>query len=350
MKNLNEIISETAAEQFSKILQDAITDYSENKETMPVKDWLHGYLNRELTERSAEEIQSICGEIIGTVNRHNEKIKLMNEALANGKSAENWFVNDVMSSGGSPGVIAKETIACDAALNVIIGNAEQLDIENIPESEWADEKWNTYRLKEVILETVSDAAEAAMKNISDDLTSEIYQHVSQSVAANKELKDPLLDPADSGLKAAAAGAVRAAADKSIIAELPKETETDVITEVASLAVENANVLAQIGNGKLSSSEGLAKIKNNYIATIAGMFGEERGAAIGALIGAMFGPVGTAVGGFIGKVLGRFAGEKLAEAAPAIFDKMRCMAKIAAEKTSNTAAGIGKKILDFFKQF
>lgn len=358
MKNLTEvteIISEAAAEEFAEILQDAITDYSENKDTMPLKDWLRGYLDNELTERSAEEIQSVCDEIIGTIDRHNEKIASMNKAVAGGVSAENWFTTDVMSSGGSPGEIAKEAVACDAALNGIFEDSENSDaaaeIEKIPESEWADEKWNSYRLKDALRETASDAAKVAVKNLADDLTSKIYQHGFKSVVTDKELfTDSLLFAADGGLKVATAGAVRVAADKSIIAKLPKETKTDVVAEIAGLAVENVKVLEQIGNGEIGSVEGLAKIKNNSVATVAGMFGQEQGASIGASIGATFGPPGMAVGGFVGGVVGRFVGEKLGEAAPAIVEKVCFVAKAAVSTVANVAANIGNKVLNFFRQF
>lgn len=351
LTEVTEIISETAAEQFSEILQDAITDYADNKETMPIKDWLRGYLDKELTERSAEEIQSVCDEIINTIDRHNEKINSMNKAVENGESAENWFTDDVMSSGSSPGKIAKEAVACDAALNGIIEDAEEIDIEKIPESEWADEKWNTYRLKDAVRETASDAAKVAIQNLSDDLTSKIYQHGFKSVVTNKELlTDSLLFAADSGLKVATAGAVRVAADKSIIAKLPKETKTDVVAEIAGLAVENVKVLEQIGNGEISSVEGVAKIKNNSVATVAGMFGQEQGASIGASIGGTFGPAGMAVGGFVGGVVGKFVGEKLAEAAPVIVEKVCSVAKAAVGTVVNAAANVANKVFNFFKQF
>lgn len=353
-----DILSQEAAEQLAEILSDAITDYTEKQADMSVGDWLKGYLNDRLTERAPEEIQSICDEIISTIDRHNEKIDSMNKAAASGISAENWFTTEVMSSGGSPGEIAKEAVACDAALNDISNSfegeedqAETVEIENIPESEWADEKWNSYRLKDALRETASDAAKVALKNLSDDLTSKIYQHGFKSVVTNKELlTDSLLYAADGGLKVATAGAVRVAADKSIIAKLPKETKTDVIADIAGLAIENAKVLEQIGNGEISAVEGVAKMKNNSVATVAGMFGQEKGASIGASIGATFGPAGMAVGGFVGGTVGRFVGEKLGAAAPVIVDKVCSVAKAAFSTVVNTVASVGNKVLNFFMQF
>lgn len=354
MTEVTEIISEAAAEEFSEILQDAIGDYAENKDTMSLNDWLRGYLDRELTERSAEEVQSICGEIIDTIDKHNEKIDSMRKAEANGVSAENWFTTDVMSSGEAPGELGKKAAYCDAALNnVFAGEEDQVDlseIENIPESEWSDEKWNSYRLKDALRETASDAAKAALHNLADDLSSKLYQNGFKSVATNKELiTDSLLYAADGGLKAATAGAVRVAADRSVIA-FKKDIKANVVADVAALAVENAKVLNRIGNGEVTAVEGLAVMKNNSVATVAGMFGQEEGASLGASIGATFGPAGMAVGGFVGGVVGKFVGEKLGQAAPVIVDKVRSVAKAAVSSITNFVSNIGNKLMNFLGQF
>lgn len=132
-----------------------------------------------------------------------------------------------------------------------------------------------------------------------------------SILSDKSIiSDSLLYAADSGLKIATAGAVSVAADKKVIAISPKAAHAETVANIAGLAVENMQILSQVGSGEISSTDGLVMMKNNTMVTVANTFGQKQGASIGASIGTAFGPVGTAVGGFIGGAVGKYVGTEI----------------------------------------
>ena len=101
--------------------------------------------------------------------------------------------------------------------------------------------------------------------------------------------------------------------KEIITVIPKGTSASACANIAYVAVENMKVFGKIMTGEYSFREGIDKIEQNTVATVAGLTAMEQGALIGTAAGAFFGPVGAAVGGFIGGTIGYIAGSKVGEA-------------------------------------
>lgn len=260
-----------------------------------------------------------------------------------------------MASGESPGETAKGVIECNAAL-VEISNSfeddehqeEVIDVEVIPTDEWADEKWNSYRLKDALRETAADAARVALHNAADDLSVKIMQYGIDSVLGDKSIiADSFLYAADSGLKVATAGAVRVAADRQVFYLPPKAAHAETIANIASLAVENMQILSQVGSGEISSTEGMVMMKNNTMVTVANTFGQKQGASIGASIGTAFGPVGTAVSGFIGGAVGKYVGTEIGLDIVSGNSKILNVAKKAVSAVGNVVKSVGNTIKNLF---
>lgn len=355
-KELSEILPQKASEELAGILRETIENYVENYKTVPVDTWLENYLTVQLPERSAEEIGQISNDILEAVRLHDSKMASMHEAVKNGTTAENWFANEVLASGRSAGGQAKTLVECSAVLTEISNSYEEpsnqkeiIDVEAVSQEEWADDKWNSYRLKDALMETALDAGEVALKNTADDLYAKVLEHGVQSVLTDKELiSESVLYGADSGLKVATSSALRIAADRSIVAQLSKETSTNILADIAGLAIENVRVLGKITQDKVSLTDGLSMIKNNTVATVAGIFGQKQGASIGAAIGTVLGPVGTVVGGFVGSAVGKFAGSKIGHAVVNAGRNICSAAKTVVSSIGNAVRSVGNAIKNFFK--
>ena len=136
---------------------------------------------------------------------------------------------------------------------------------------------------------------------------------SNCVSKSKDvLKTALKSGADSGAKAALAGALKVASEKGVIRLIPKGTPVGVFANIACIAVENIKIIAKIANGELSMQEGLYKMEEIAVAMIGGFVLMGKGAAIGGTIGLVFGPVGVAIGSFIGGTIGYMMGSKAGE--------------------------------------
>ena len=352
------ILPEQAAQQFSEILRDAITSYIENKEQLPVLDWLKSYLHTQLPERSMEDIIQISREIVTTITSNDEKCKAVQDAVAQGQSAENWFAKDVSAAtaGMGNGSIVQTLAACDVALTKA-GNAyvepedmlEVTDVEVIPPEAWNDEQWNTYQVKELLLDTAKQAGTTALRTTASDLYSRITEQGFRAVLSDQTLiSESLLSGASAGIKAATSGALQIATDRCVLPEIPDRVPPDTLARIACVAVENVKIFSRVANGELTLSEALIQIKNTTIATVASIIGQTKGTAIGATMGMVFGPVGSMAGGFIGGAIGKFAGTKVGTAITNAAKKVGSAAKTAVRKIASGVKSIGSKIRNFFR--
>ena len=78
----------------------------------------------------------------------------------------------------------------------------------------------------------------------------------------------------------------------------------------------------MASGELTFKEGVDKMEQVTVSTIAGLASSAQSASIGATIGTVFGPVGAAVGGFVGGAVGFMAGSKVGESTVKVCQKIR----------------------------
>lgn len=190
-------------------------------------------------------------------------------------------------------------------------NAKQMQ-NNAQNGTWEEINWNEYRTKDVTMGITKSAGNAAVQGVVIGAGFDIAQKLFQSEEINGEevVETALTTGADSGIKAAAAGAIKVGAEKGIIPAILKETS--IAGNVAVIAVENVKVIGKMMSGELTGKEGIEKIEQTTVATVAGLSASAQGAAFGASIGAVLGPIGSAVGGFIGGTVSYLAGSKIGE--------------------------------------
>lgn len=177
---------------------------------------------------------------------------------------------------------------------------------------WEELNWNEYRTKDVAMGITKRAGNAVVQGAFIGAGFDIAQKLfrGEEIDGEEVVETALTTGADSGIKAAAAGAIKVGAEKGVIPAILKETS--VAGNVAVVAIENVKVIGKMMSGELTGKEGIEKMEQTTVATLAGLSVSASGAALGASVGAVFGLVGSVVGGFIGGTVSYLAGSKIGE--------------------------------------
>lgn len=87
--------------------------------------------------------------------------------------------------------------------------------------------------------------------------------------------------ADTGLKAAVAGAVKVGSEKGMIGLIPPGTSMPLIVNIVCISIENIKILAKVAKGEITMREALDLMGCNTVSMVYGMSWGSAGAAIGA---------------------------------------------------------------------
>ena len=174
--------------------------------------------------------------------------------------------------------------------------------------------WNNVSLQDVTKGVAQNALKAGAMGVGIGVVSNVGAKLinGEKIETQEVVVESLKSGADFGLKTAAAGAMKVAAEKSSLAAL-KGISSSSWANVAFVAVENLKIAADIGRGKMSVEQGIEKMGESTASAVAGIAAAAKGTAIGASVGAVLGPVGSTVGGFVGGTLGYMAGSEVGKA-------------------------------------
>ena len=219
--------------------------------------------------------------------------------------------------------------------------------------EWDDLNWNDYRTKDLALGIGRQAGQSALMGATTGVGFYVVQKVwnGEEIDGAEVVETALLSGADFGVKAAAAGALKVGAEKGILTVIPKGTPAGTIANIVHVACENAKIFGKVATGELTVKEGLEKMEQTTVATVAGIATSAKGALIGAAIGTVLGPVGVAVGGFIGGTVGYMAGssigEKFVKGAQKIREKVHEAIKYGGNVVKSFCTSVKNGVKNFF---
>lgn len=207
--------------------------------------------------------------------------------------------------------------------------------------------WNVYSTRELAINLGKQAGvagmQAALFTTGISLASQALS--GEEIDGGEVVEAALRTGADTGVKAAAGGALTVASEKGILSILPKSMAPGTITKIACVAVENVKILWKVAKGDLTMSEGLEHMGRTSTAMISGLACAGAGAGIGAAALGWIPIVGPIVGGLIGGIVGYTAGsavgEKVFNGAKKVAEKGREIVKGAWEG----AKEFGGRILD-----
>ena len=87
------ILVEEECKELKPIVEDFVKSYSANP-TAPVESWLIPKMQKQLPERSHEEIVAMVDEIVVTIKVSEEKKASLEKAIDSGRSKESWFASE----------------------------------------------------------------------------------------------------------------------------------------------------------------------------------------------------------------------------------------------------------------
>lgn len=297
--------NEDHSQQFADILVDALDSFLGKNDETSADEWAREYLAEKITEKTTEEIDKISDKIVDTIRTQTESILSLNNAEKSGKSIEAWFVEETAPEDGSFGKQAELLSEAKCALT-----------DETLNDDFSDDNWNKFSVKELASEVITNAVETTAQSVFDELSDTIS---SEGICALKNA-DTIISALSSGLsegiKTAVATAVTIASEKGI---LPRPVSAFASALISGISVEKLSVEMEVGNGTMSSTEGIKATQDAAVATTVisikeykEEIGEKAGSLVGSTIGSVFGPTGSIVGERIGAVIGRACGTEICD--------------------------------------
>ena len=198
--------------------------------------------------------------------------------------------------------------------------------------------WNVYQTKELALnigkQTGQAGIQAALIGTGIHLVEKAVN--GEPVEADEVVKTAITTGADTGVKAAAGGALKVASEKGVISLLPPGTPAGTLAKIACVGVENVKILWKVVKGDLTMSEAMEHMGRTSVSMYAGLSAGAVGAGIGAAALSWIPVAGPIVGGVIGGVVGYTAGSKVGEK---IFEGAKKVVKTGAKIVRSVVEGI-----------
>ncbi len=212
--------------------------------------------------------------------------------------------------------------------------------------------WNVYQTKELALNIGKQAGQAgihaALLGTGIHLVEKAVD--GEPAEADEVVKTAITTGADTGVKAAAGGALKVASEKGIISILPPGTPAGTLAKIACVGVENVKILWKVVKGDLTMSEAMEHMGRTSVSLYVGLSAGAAGAGIGATALSWIpvaGPiVGGLVGGLVGYTAGSKVGEKIFEGAKKVVRAGVKVVKSVVETIKNTASEIFDKVFSF----
>ena len=168
--------------------------------------------------------------------------------------------------------------------------------------------------------------------------------ISQEPVDTQEVVSTALETGvDSGVKAAAAGAIKVASEKNLIGVIPPGTPVRTIADIACVAVENVKILSKAAKGEITMGEALEEMKCTTTTMIFGLSWGATGAAMGMAALSWIPVVGPVVGGVVGGTIGYMAGSKFGQKVYETAKKVKDTAKKAVRTVWEGAKSVGRKL-------
>ncbi len=281
-----------------------------------------------------------CKDVNSTLESFEKGDYRGQQKLAPAEQVENGVLKDT-------NVKATDVIkAPDGTTSNPLTKADAIELQKEAQSgKWNELNWNEYKTKDLAIGVGKQACYSALQGVAIGVGFNIAQKVwnGEKIEGEEIIETAITTGADFGIKAAAAGALKVGVEKGVISAIPKGTPAGVIANIAYVGIETVKVAGKIVSGELTLKEGLDKIEQTGVSTVAGLVGGAKGMTIGASIGAIFGPVGATVGGFIGGTLGYMASSKVGETVVKGVQKIR-------EKTVEVIKSVGSAIKSGVENF
>lgn len=222
---------------------------------------------------------------------------------------------------------------------------KELQFETQENSTLPRTDWNTFNTKELTINIGKNAAfaglQAAAITVGFDMVAKKMQ--GEEIDSDEAIELALKTGADSGIKAAAAGALKVVSEKGLLKMIPPGTPAYMIANIACVGIENVKILAKVASGEITVSEALDLMGRTTTAMIYGLGWGSAGALIGAVALSWIPIVGPILGGIVGGTVGYMAGSKFGNALYNGIKKVGSAVKMVASKVWSGVKSVGRKV-------
>ena len=218
--------------------------------------------------------------------------------------------------------------------------------EEAQSGNWNELNWNEYKTKDLAIGVGKQAGYAALQGaaigVGIDVAHKLYS--GEGVRSEAVVEVALKSGADFGLKAATAGALKVGVEKGLIKLLPKGTPASTFANIAYVGIEDSKIIGKMMTGEFTLREGVDKIEQTTVSTVAGLWSMGEGALVGAKALSFLGPAGVAIGGFVGGAVAYAAGSKVAETVVKGVQKLRDLAVRTVKTIASGASSLAKSVV------
>lgn len=148
------------------------------------------------------------------------------------------------------------------------------------------------------------------RRIWNSLSGKINNSIEEDAAEFAE--NALKSGVSTGLTVAITGGLVVAIKNGWLGKVLERTPAGQIANMVCLGIENAKILIDLANGKISGPEAVDRAGDATYSLIGSLALGAKGAAYGMAIGAALGPPGIFIGGLVGGVAGGIAGSEIGQ--------------------------------------
>ena len=177
----------------------------------------------------------------------------------------------------------------------------------------AQDNWNSFNTRSLALHI---GKQAALAGISGAALATGFHLAGKALKGEKidgeeVVRTAITTGADTGIKAAAAGALKVSVEKNLIPLLARGTPVAVLTPLAWAGIEQVKICYRAAKGELTAMEAIDAMGRVTVSTvggyIAGSIGMVEGAITGAAMLSWIPVIGTGVGAIVGGIVGGLTG-------------------------------------------
>lgn len=313
-------------------------------------------------KNTAKDAASLTEEVYATIGRFSANMRNIEQAVAAGKTKEQWLKNFVESNINlTPQQKGEYLAQANAALNFgnqvmsatmqapqminITEEVNQLMQQDLPPVD-PNAQWNRYTMAPV----VNQIGQQAMLMGANGVMLPMPQVTAEEILPQDVTEEQSGSTVDEGLKMAAAAAIKIGHAAGKIPFLPKVMPISAITNIACVGVESFKNIGRVVTGKISPLQAVENVGRAAVAAVADFCTTGLPAKLLAPIPVVGPALSVAVGGF----LMQCSPEQIQQKIYAGIDKVKTVAKSVATTISNavntvtsTVTNAAKAVVDFF---
>ena len=239
------------------ILNNMLNAYMQRDKQLGFMEWFADKLKDEISVISPEESKILADNIMQGVADYEAALNDLNESIAMGEGKEEWLVrqledaySDLPFDAVGERICLAETVFAENNMQLM----KETEIEEINDVEPME--WNGYRIKDKCNKIAEQAAMLGMIAAKNALEEVTVDGDNTEIAAN--LGKAFQENLKGEVKVVVAGAAKVAAEKGLNNLLP-DTPTEIICDMAGVAVEGAEALFDAANGEIAMVDAMDKV-------------------------------------------------------------------------------------------